>query len=292
MVIMINRCLAIAILARDCANNLRDNIERIEVLRKKFRSSFVVVVENDSIDSTKDILNDWSLTSSHVYVLSENLKLDVIPNDLPLGINPSTSCKRIGRMVYCRNKYLTFIKEKKLQYDYLLVVDIDVEYFSVNGIIDGIINAPLNWGGIFANGYLQYGFIRKYRDSYAYFPYGMNKNDYSNSRYHLVKFSRELTFKMLFNKYVKVVSAFGGIAVYKRKAIEKIEYVLERDLNSDEFEALCEHIPFNSKIINRGYCNYISSNMYVRYKKTSIKTLASIILPTKLFLLIYDFFKK
>jgi hypothetical protein len=49
-----------AALARDCAPALRQNIPRIERLRKYFASGTVILVENVSIDDTNNILENWS----------------------------------------------------------------------------------------------------------------------------------------------------------------------------------------------------------------------------------------
>jgi hypothetical protein len=53
---MNNQNIVIAALARDCEDSLRINIPVIEELRTKFLWSQVVVVENDSIDGTKELL--------------------------------------------------------------------------------------------------------------------------------------------------------------------------------------------------------------------------------------------
>lgn len=37
--------------------------------------------------------------------------------------------------------------------------------------------------------------------------------------------------------------------------------------NSNKLESICEHIPFNLSLINKGYCNYISKYMYVDYNE-------------------------
>jgi hypothetical protein len=58
---MINKNIIIAALARNCEDSLRINIPLIEKLRTQFSWSQVVVVENDSIDETKNLLNDWKI---------------------------------------------------------------------------------------------------------------------------------------------------------------------------------------------------------------------------------------
>ena len=49
-----DKVIAIAALARNCAVQLPGNIERIEKLRNFFSRSYVIIVENDSTDGTKE----------------------------------------------------------------------------------------------------------------------------------------------------------------------------------------------------------------------------------------------
>ena len=76
---MRNIKIAICSIVRDCNNNLKRNIPVIEKLRTYFKSSILIVFENDSIDGTKDIFIEWNKKSSNVYNESRDLNIQTIP---------------------------------------------------------------------------------------------------------------------------------------------------------------------------------------------------------------------
>ena len=126
--------LLIAALARDCEDSLRANIPMIEQLRAKFTWSEVVVVENDSIDGTKDLLNDWKIKSSNVTIISTDYGTKTIPDKSDLIANPMTSVQRIDKMVSYRNLYLDYIKQVQHPIDLVIVIDVDVIEISLIGL--------------------------------------------------------------------------------------------------------------------------------------------------------------
>jgi len=97
---MYNKNVIIAALARDCEDSLRINIPVIEKLRTQISWSQVVVVENDSIDGTKDVLNDWKINSKNVAIISKDYGGKTIPDKSDLIKNPMTSYQRIDKMVF------------------------------------------------------------------------------------------------------------------------------------------------------------------------------------------------
>jgi hypothetical protein len=79
--------LLIAALARNCEDSLKVNIPLIEKLRAQFTWSEVVVVENDSIDGTKDLLNDWKINCTNVTIISNDYGTKTIPDKSDLIAN-------------------------------------------------------------------------------------------------------------------------------------------------------------------------------------------------------------
>ena len=144
--------LLIAALARDCEDSLRVNIPLIEKLRAQFSWSEVVVIENDSIDGTKDLLNDWKIKSNHVTIISTDYGTKTIPDKSDLIANPMTSVQRIDKMVSYRNLYLDYIKQVKHPIDLVIVIDIDVLEISLTGLMNAINSFDHKTGAIFSNG--------------------------------------------------------------------------------------------------------------------------------------------
>ncbi len=177
-------------------------------------------------------------------------------------------------------------KRKKFKYDYLIVIDFDIVSFSVDGLVDSIKNAPENWGGLFANGQTHISFFgttihRMYHDAYALLL-GFNKVLPLFTTFDMFENKKYVTRRLQNDQYVEVASAFSGIGVYKYDLILKEEYFLLN--NNDKFiKAYCEHIPFNLRVLNKGFKNYICKEMFVDYGKSDFRIFLRMIMPLKLF---------
>lgn len=269
---MIYKRVAIGALARNCEENLPDNIERIEKLRKKFSDSAVFVYENNSTDSTRNILHKWSSTSNCVWVKSEDIDESPYKSGKKVGrLYRGTEEGRIRKMCDCRNKLLDMIRNKG-PFDYVIFIDIDIAWFSINGVVSAIQNAPEGWGGLFANCYvtfinggISYDFPMHY-DTFAYLDYGRNPEDIKIKE--LNRFKRHHMAGVIWRKvnsrdYLQCNSAFGGIGVYKQEAIKGLKY---KDYKPVEWKntnsSLCEHIMYNNSL--KGVC-YIAKDLRVSY---------------------------
>ncbi|RYF26875.1 MAG: hypothetical protein EOO42_00180 [Flavobacteriales bacterium] len=276
----INKNVVIAVLARDCEGPLINNIPLVEKLRERFVWSEVVVVENDSKDKTKEILADWQSSSANVSVISQDFGTLTIPNKSDEIVSPTTTTYRIEKMAFYRNIYLEHIKTIKKDIDYVFIIDIDIESFDVDSIIKSIENAPNDWGGIFANGITKrkiLGYTSKiYFDIFAIYQYPKVQNfSYTDKSLHQ-------TFKVINRKinqcdYLNIISAFGGIGIYKYDAIDSLTYVVKNNSRMHT-EAICEHIPFNTEIVNKGYRNYIARDLSVTYGTHNVGLIAKLFL--------------
>lgn len=291
---MNNQNIVIAALARDCEDSLRTNIPVIEELRTKFLWSQVVVVENDSVDGTKELLNDWKINYNRVNIISKDYGTKTIPDKSDLIINPMTSYQRIDKMVFYRNLYLDYIKEIKHLIDLVIIIDIDVIEISLAGLIDVINSFDNKTGAVFSNGIsimkTPFGLSEIYYDTFAVWEYP-TLNEFSYSTESLAR-----TFKSINNNIKKVplygvISAFGGVGVYNYHAIKNLRYkTVLNPLNKQE--AICEHIPFNQEIIKRGFNNYIARDFKVIYEKHNLILLLKQVLPLKVFNFLYPIILK
>jgi len=283
---MINERILICCLARDCARSILDNIPRINELRKQFISSEVLVIENDSMDSTKEVLLSWQEKGSGININSFDNFSTTYHSKSIVNPFPGTSLYRIEKMAFYRNMYLDWLETNKSRFDVLILIDIDIEWFSIDGVVNTIMQAPPGWGGIFANGYTDTKCAKlviytMFHDMYAYLdelpkakPYLTLKKLFENKKL--------MNSKLKENDFLSVASAFGGIGIYKVEAIEGLRYTAEP--NEDKYmEAICEHIPLNISVIKRGYNNYISSQMKVYYGSSDVKIVLRNLLPLWLF---------
>lgn len=268
--------IAIGILARDCADGVIRNKPRIEQLRRLFGVSYVVIVENDSKDDTKAELKRYASESEDVTVISQDFGGRYPFHFSETPVRPDMSCHRIARMSYVRNMLIDYI-ERNYNCDYVMLLDIDVQWFSVQGIADAIANAPSDWGALFANGREYISVMGKTFASEAqYDTYAMLFQDEQINRLPvsitkpLTKLCRGLRVNSWLkrNPYVRMQSAFGGVGIYRSEAIRNLRYDI---CIPDDWKglgiSLCEHVPFNAQV--KGSC-YISRALEVRYHTDSL----------------------
>lgn len=291
---MINKNIIIAALARNCEDSLRTNIPLIENLRNQFVWSRVVVVENDSIDGTKGLLNDWKTNYSDVTVISNDFGTKTIPDRSDLITDPWTSYQRIDKMVLYRNLYLDYIKEVKHPIDLVIVIDIDVIEISLTGLLHVINSFDEKTGAVFSNGVsvmkTPFGLSKIYYDIFAVWEYPLLK-EFSHSAESLARTFKSINKNIKRSPFYEVISAFGGVGVYNYHAIKNLRYkTVLNPLN--QMEAICEHIPFNQEIIKRGFNNYIARDFQVVYEKHNWILILKRILPIKLFNFLYPIIQK
>jgi hypothetical protein len=243
---MIDKCVLITALARDCASNLPGNLDIIEKLRSKFKQSYVLIIENDSKDDTKYILNKYSESHNNVTIISKDYNGTYpFPSYLESEYS-GMSCRRIARMAFFRNQILEY-GLINFDFEYMISLDIDVMSFSVDGIISALKAAPSNWGALFANGQLysridgvNYPFPFQY-DYYAFLP-------------------KEIDID-------KIDSFFYKSRLYQKyRALEKNYYELKTPVSWNRKDVcLCEHISFHSRIADLNYSCYICRDIKVVY---------------------------
>ena len=283
---MVNKSILIAALARDCGDSITRNIPKIELLRRKFRESHVVIIENDSKDGTKEILKNWKNQSEGVEVIMNDFGTVTIPEKSEKVIHPGSSNYRISKMARYRNMYMEYARKADFDIDILLVMDIDIDDFSVEGVIRSINNAPDDWGALFANGNKVFNKrLKSFYDYFAYVPYG---NKQLSMKYDDMFFqARKIRNLLKKNSYVKCISAFGGMAMYKWEYIKDSNYTAENNTICNSCEMLCEHISFNNNILKQGASNYITADMEVSYGHCSFYYVTITNLPPFLYKVLY-----
>ena len=291
---MINKNIIIAALARDCEDSLRTNIPLIEELRSQFSWSQIVVVENDSKDGTKGLLNDWKINFNHVTIISKDFGTKTIPDKSDLIINPYTTYQRIDKMVSYRNLYLEHINKVEHPIDLVIIIDIDVIEISLTGLINAINSFEEETGAIFSNGVsvmkTPFGLSEIYYDIFAVWEYPL-LHEFSYSAGSLAKTFKSINRNIKKSPLYSVISAFGGVGIYNYAAIKDLRY--KTVLNPvDKQEAICEHIPFNHEIIKRGYKNYIHRDLQVIYQRHNWILILKLLLSERIFNLLHPIILK
>ena len=252
--LMSKSSIAICSLVRDCENGLKRNLPGVDKLRKCFAQSTVILVENDSKDSTKKLISDYSKTNSNVIIHSED-------SDIQTLAQGSFSEYRIRSMASFRNKYLS--KVQKLNVDYVLVLDMDVFSFSVDGIANSF-GQEENWDCISSNGK---GFVSEqlfpvFYDTYAFQEFGDDDVlTVKALKQNWTKFRRLKTGMQM----LRVNSGFNALAIYKASSLKGQIYTCESN-NGSTIKAVCEHVSLHRSMTASGHDKiFLNPSQLVQY---------------------------
>ena len=255
---------------RNAEHGLKKNIPVIDKLCSYFKEYNIVVYENDSKDQTKEILKIWQEQAPNNIHISIN-DIDsgnTIPQASEVLSNPFFSQRRIGKMVNLRNKYMDYIEDHGLTADYMMVVDLDVAQLYLEGILSSF-KSNIEWDAVTAFGYsTSPKFKRRYHDTYALTMWGDEKKPQTEEK--IKKNADKLGKLKPEDNWIRVFSAFGGLAIYKFEALKDIKYQLLE--NEDKrVEVKCEHFSITKQMAEKGYNKfYINPGMQLKYQKLTL----------------------
>lgn len=254
------RSIIIGLLARDCRDSVLRNQPRIERLGAYFEDYQVVAVENDSVDGTQQVLRDWAAENSRVVVDS------FTDHSQRLADSSET---RISHMVWLRNRLLEDIRQLPAP-DLVMMMDIDIYGFDVEGVIDSIHQAPDGWGALLANGRFMLPNGQYLKSQYDQYAFLACDEEMDATLHFLPRRGRRLDLQVQQCDYYPVSSAFGGIGIYRYEAIMNLQYCTVM-ANNVYHDAFCEHVPFHLKLIENGWQNYVSRRLVVNIGIMKIK---------------------
>jgi len=257
-------------IVRDCNKNLVRNVRVIEKLRCLFKTSHVIVIENDSVDGTKDTLENWKNNYENIIINVDNYNTSTIPDEQLNGVNKYYSFYRISKLAEYRNKYLRLLNSNaKYNTDFVVVVDLDVAKLNINGVIHSF-GLSDEWDVICSNGYSYTPILKKrYYDSYALVELGKeNENQTETS----IANNRSIwSFLKKGLPLIPVYSAYGGLAIYKHDVIKNKEYQVISNHDS-RVEVKCEHFSICHQIRKSGFERiFINPNMPLKYQGITLK---------------------
>jgi len=263
-------------IVRDCNRNLKKNISVIEELRKFFKSSNVIVFENDSIDGTKETLSKWERESQNVNIYSENYSQKTIPKENINGVNRYYSEHRMIKMTTYRNNYLRVLNNNsEYNPDFVILIDLDIGKVSINGIAHSFGLAE-QWDVVCANGYFYDApFRKKYYDSYALVEIGNEKK--AQTEESISQTRNSWSFLRPGMPLIPVYSAFGGLAIYRFEAIKGQEYRVIKN-NDKSIEVRVDHFSLFQDIRNAGFTRiFINPAMTLNYFRLGTELFRKII---------------
>lgn len=263
-------------IVRNAEKGLRKNIPIVKELCKRFKDYKVFVYENDSTDNTKRLLEEWaSGDAKHVFVsLNNNDNTATIPSQKEVGeVNRFYSVRRIEKMARLRNYYLDFVEQRGWTADYLMVVDLDVARLTIEGILSSF-ESKNRWDAVTAFGYSLAPNLRKrYHDTYALTEYGDEQNPQTMDK--IRNLAGKYGSMRGTKEWIRVYSAFGGLAIYRFEAIKGLRYFTLA--NEDEHvEVRCEHYSIYKQMASRGFDRvYINPEMELKYQSLNMNIIVN-----------------
>lgn len=257
-------------MVRDCASELKSNIGAIEQIGAFFQDYRVVVFENNSVDSTKNVLEEWSKINEKVYVECNDFN-ESHYKEIPIkeGFFLSNSRRRIQKYVDYRNLYMEYLDKMTFNADYIVLLDYDVARIDVKGVISSF-GTYLEWDVITANGYsLSPNLRKRYHDTYALCESG--KEHSPQTEEDILKNRERFAFLRKGMPFIRIFSAYGGLAIFKGDILRGLRYKI---ISNDYYgiEVRCEHFSIFKQLSENGFHRfYINPNMEVYYQSLSLR---------------------
>jgi hypothetical protein len=224
--------------ARDISIYLDTTKKKLHMINKMFRSTNIIIYENDSIDDTLSVLRGWEDEGLIRLITETNVK-----------------GKRTERLAHARN--ILYREGMKYSFDYMIVMDLDdvITRLSYNGIMS-CFNTKEDWGMIGSNQIFNYYDIWALRTIDSWLPFDCwycNNIDKKGLKYCITDRIRRVSY---FSNMIQVKSCFGGIAIYKRQYLDNCSYG-DGVYHGTDIE-ICEHVVFNNYVVNNGGKIYIN----------------------------------
>lgn len=240
--------IVIAGVARNCAANIRAEIDIVLKAFAHHTIERIVIVESDSTDNSADVLCSWSNESECNIALS----LGQLANIYPL---------RTERLAYCRNVYLNvFERHDYFGADFFFVTDLDgINTHLSAETIDRSISFLTSTPGAAATANQLY----KYYDIWTLRHPIWSPNDCWASFHKLREIVGEVNaYRICIESRmihvdnslppIPVDSAFGGAGIYPTSIVRSCRY--DGLLNGKE---ACEHVAFNADYLKNGGQIYV-----------------------------------
>jgi hypothetical protein len=192
------------------------NTEDIERIGGLFNDYRFIIFENDSRDLTHQLYKNWANENKKVIFLSESLL--EYSNFIIKNLNGDLRTEIISQ---ARNKILQeAYKEIYCDFDYLIMLDLDgFTSIDENLIKQAIENPEEPWDAIFANGSYDLYALRSKK-----FPCGPESLGWDLWQENLKNLGIRFANELKQNKWIKVDSAYGGLAIYQLRTIRGTYY--------------------------------------------------------------------
>ena len=237
-------------IARDCADAVRRNIDVIEGWGTRFAQYRVVAFENDSEDDTREVLRHWARNNNRVVLLECPAVSECRFSEKRGYTLGQFSHSRIQKMGNYRERYLNAVRNSDFEFTMVIDIDIDLPGVPIEGMYHALSKTD-DWDAIFHNGRVAipgtWGTLTIPYDAMAFEAEG-----------DMSKITGFVAWKMLRNywrlrrvyasgDFVRVQSAFNGLALYRTSALRNASY-------KNDGSVICEHNVLHARMTNKFAC--------------------------------------
>ncbi len=243
-----NETVIIVGIVRNIAGTITKDIQRLTAAFAYFKYIDWFLVESGSTDTSKAALAEISIENS-------DFKFTELQYD--------ESLTRTENMALARNTYLDYLRKDNMfkNYKYIVIADFNNLNNKINLKAVESCFEKTSWDVVTAN---QSG---RYYDAWALRHPLWSPNDCWEQHAFFRKYTkfpeRAITYSLrsrmlripLDSEWIKVESAFGGLAIYKSKLLgTSAKYAGKTDLSNN----VCEHVPFHATLVENGAQIYIN----------------------------------
>ena len=245
---IIDNKVCIGICVRDCEKFLNKSLKKLDKIINIFKESSVIFYENGSSDSTRGKLSKYCSKKKYCTLFYEDYDTEKYP--------------RTVRLARGRNICLNTVK--KIKPDYYIVLDFDdvisqlntkniIESFKIDFKWDAIFANQIKWYSIFNNqggNYYDLWALRTYDDWMKYDCWEsvklLGKKNAVNKNFRVIPK----------DKNIPVISAFGGLGIYKFNSInDSFYYGYKNDTEC------CEHVHLHKQMTKNNKKLFIIGSM-------------------------------
>lgn len=237
----------VAGLLQNGAYHIPELKERCQKIVGHFKDYRIIILENNSIDASRNGLLEWSQYDDRVKILCQD---PYVVNSEECMITGSSGIKdtspmpnRIRKMATLRNIYMDHIQHYYKDFDYLCVMDMDLEgNLFLDGFFHGLGLISSKIDGVACNGMIKTEDAFYYYDSFAYVelhdpPFLSDIAEKSQHDNYVHTYMTQLYSSQMVPD--RVQSAFGGCVLYRLQPMLEKRY----DFSPDNF--MCEHTFFH-----------------------------------------------
>lgn len=236
-------------LVRNLENSLYDNVVSISMISKYCSNISFFLYENDSIDNTVNVLKKCKLEIKNFNYLSDTLNLRSFGHQTLESKLELKSTERTLSLAKHRNVCLSYVRDNSNKFDFVIVMDMDFEKFSLDGILNSFGWFSENYADALVGTSLQFKnlFSSEQKNLWNYDCWAYRGSWWED----LQKYSNNYGYDPMLwfgfwqlpigSKPIQVNSAFGGIGIYKTEDIISVEY--------DGYD--CEHVCLHKNLQNK-----------------------------------------